>query len=280
MTMQAYLQGAVAPRPIAFASTVDSEGCVNLSPFSFFNVFSANPPVLVFSPARRGRDNTTKDTLENVLEVPEVSINIVNYSMVQQASLASTEYPRGVNEFVKSGLTPVPSARIRPPRVAQSPASFECMVKQVIPLGNQGAAGNLVITEVVLMHVSEDILDDQRRIDPRKLDAVARMGGDWYCRAGGEALFTVPKPLATRGIGVDQIPSSIRSSKVLTGNDLGMLGNVEQLPDAAEVAAVHLQSECSEALKTGTDAVHKLAQALLHKGNVSQAWALLLAHEH
>lgn len=280
MTMQAYLQGAVAPRPIAFASTVNKEGRVNLSPFSFFNVFSANPPVLVFSPARRGRDNTTKHTLENVLEVPEASINIVNYNMVQQASLASTEYARGVDEFEKSGLTPMPSVRIRPPRVAESPASFECVVKQVIPLGDQGGAGNLVIAEVVLMHVREDILDEQKRIDPRKLDAVARMGGDWYCRAGGDALFTVPKPLATRGVGVDQIPEAIRKSNILTGNDLGMLGNVEQLPDAEQVVAVGLQPECGDALRKGTEAVHKLAQTLLREGKVAQAWALLLAHEN
>ena len=213
--MHGYLLGAVAPRPIAFASTVDKDGNVNLSPFSFFNVFSANPPILVFSPARRGRDNTTKHTYENVLEVPEVVINIVNYDMVQQASLSSTEYDKGVNEFIKSGLTPVASERVKPPRVGESPVSFECKVNEVVSLGPNGGAGNLVICEVLLVHIKEEVLDEEGRIDPVKLDAVARMGGDYYCRAQGDALFTVPKPLATKGIGVDQIPAPIRNSKIL-----------------------------------------------------------------
>jgi len=230
-----YLLGAVAPRPIAFASTIDKDGNVNLSPFSFFNAFSANPPILIFSPARRVRDNTTKHTLENVLIHDEVVINIVNYDMVEQMSLASTEYDEGVNEFVKSGLTEVASEKVKPPRVGESPASFECKVIEVKPLGTEGGAGNLIICEVLLMHVKDEILDEEQRIDPYKLDAVARMGGNWYSRAQGDAIFEIAKPLTTKGIGVDQIPESIRNSDVLTGNNLGQLGNVEQLPALNEI---------------------------------------------
>src|SRR5688572_7953282 len=233
--MHAYLLGAVTPRPIAFASTVDKDGNVNLSPFSFFNCFGMNPPLLIFSPARRVRDNTTKHTYENVLEVPEVVVNVVNYAMVQQTSLASTEYPKGVNEFVKSGFTAIPSVKIRPPRVAESPVSMECKVLDVVATSDKGGAGNLVICEVLLMHIREDILDADGRIDPHKIDTVARLGGDWYCRVNGDALFKVPKPLDKLGIGVDQIPERIRLSNVLTGNDLGMLGNVESLPSAADI---------------------------------------------
>ncbi|MFN9501846.1 MAG: flavin reductase family protein, partial [Chryseotalea sp.] len=208
--LHSYLLGAIAPRPIAFASTIDKEGKVNLSPFSFFNVFGANPPILIFSPARRGRDNTVKHSYENVLEVPEVTINIVDYAMVQQMSLASTEYPKGVNEFVKAGLTEIASEKVKPPRVADAPASFECKVLQVIPTGIEGGAGNLIICEVVLVHIANRVLDANGKIDPFKLDAVARMGGDWYCRAKGDALFTVPKPLEKIGIGIDQLPDEIR----------------------------------------------------------------------
>lgn len=268
--MHGYLLGAVAPRPIAFASTVDKEGNINLSPFSFFNVFSANPPIMIFSPARRGRDNTTKHSYENVLEVPEVVINIVNYDMVQQASLASTEYAKGVNEFVKSGLTPVASERVKPPRVAESPVSFECKVNEVISLGADGGAGNLVICEVLLAHIKEEILDEEGKIDSTKLDAVARMGGDYYCRAHGEALFTVPKPLTTKGIGVDQIPLPIRNSRVLTGNDLGILGNVEQLPSKGSLDEVIEYA--------GVHDVHAQAQKLLQQGKVESAWRLLLTY--
>lgn len=260
--MHSYLLGAVAPRPIAFASTIDKEGNVNLSPFSFFNCFGANPPILVFSPARRGRDNTTKHSYENVLEVPEVVINIVNYSMVQQASLASTEYPKGVNEFVKAGFTEVASTLIKPPRVGESPVAFECNVLQVIKTGEQGAAGNLVICEVVLVHIKEDVLDGEGKIDPFKLDAVARMGGDWYCRANGEALFKVPKPLEKIGIGVDQLPENIRNSKILTGNDLGMLANVERIPNGA----IHFNSD---------PASHTQAQEFLLQGKIEEAWNVL-----
>lgn len=259
--MHSYLLGAIAPRPIAFASTIDKEGNVNLSPFSFFNCFGANPPIVVFSPARRGRDNTTKHTYENVLEVPEVVINIVNYDLVQQMSLASTEYKKGVNEFVKAGLTPVASSKIKPPRVGEAPVAFECKVLQVIPTGLEGGAGNLVICEVVLAHVKDEVLDADGKIDPFKLDAVARMGGDWYCRANGEALFTVPKPLEKIGIGIDQLPAVIRKSTVLTGNDLAMLANVESYD-----SDVHYSDEATK---------HSAAQALLKNNKVNEAWDVL-----
>ena len=272
-----YLLGAVTPRPIAFASTVDKKGNVNLSPFSFFNCFGYNPPILIFSPSRRGRDNTTKDTYENILEVPEVVINIVNHAMVQQASLASVEYPRGVNEFVKAGLTPVASSVIKPPRVGEAPVSFECKVTQVIATGDQGGAGNLVLCQVVMMHIKEEILDEQGKIDPFKLDAVARLGGDWYCRVGPESIFRVPKPLQTIGIGIDQIPEHIRLSKVLTGNDLGMLGNVEKLPGELSLQTIRNQSDFLQARTNGAEAIHRLAQAYLKQGRVDEAWSILLA---
>lgn len=275
--LQSYLQGAVAPRPVAFASTVDKNGNVNLSPFSFFNIFSTNPPILVFSPSRRVRDNTTKHTLENVEEVPEVVINIVNYAMVQQASLSSTEYPKGVNEFIKSGLTEVPSERVKPPRVAESPVSFECLVKDIIKLGDGGGAGNLIVCEVTLAHFKEEILNTDKQIDPYKLDAVARMGGDWYCRANGDAIFKVPKPLMKLGIGVDKIPESIRMSNVLTGNDLGLLGNVEQLPDSKFIGACKLESEVKAAISEGETSIHKLAHQYLQEGKGEKAWGVLLA---
>ncbi|HET8803689.1 MAG TPA: flavin reductase family protein, partial [Aequorivita sp.] len=232
--LHAYLLGAVSPRPICFASTVDSKGNVNLSPFSFFNVFSAKPPILVFSPARRGRDNTTKHTYENVLEVPEVVINIVNHSMVQQVSLSSTEYAKSVNEFIKAGFTELTSDLVIPPRVAEAPVQLECKVNEVISLGNEGGAGNLVICEVVKIHIKEEILGDDGNIDPFKIDTVSRLGGNWYSRAK-EGLFEVPKPLTTLGIGIDNLPLEIRLSKVLTGNDLGMLGNVENFPNSEEI---------------------------------------------
>jgi flavin reductase (DIM6/NTAB) family NADH-FMN oxidoreductase RutF len=259
--MHSYLLGAIAPRPIAFASTIDKDGNVNLSPFSFFNCFGANPPLLIFSPARRGRDNTTKHTYENVLDVPEVVINIVNYAIVQQMSLASTEYAKGVNEFVKAGLTPISSLKIKPPRVGESPAAFECRVLQVIPTGIEGGAGNLVICEVVLAHIKDEILDVEGKIDPHKLDAVARMGGDWYCRAQGESLFKVPKPLDKITVGIDQLPEAIRLSTVLTGNDLAMLANVEQVP-------VGVYSSDAEK--------HRRVSVLLQKNKLQDAWELLM----
>jgi len=260
--LHSYLLGAVAPRPIAFASTVDKEGNVNLSPFSFFNVFSANPPVLIFSPARRGRDNTVKNTYENVLEVPEVVINVVSYDMVQQASLASAEYPKGVNEFVKAGLTQVPSVMVKPPRVGESRISMECKVNEVIRLGDGGAAGNLVICELLLMHIEDSVLDADGKIDPFKLDAVARMGGDWYCRANGESLFRLPQPGMKLGIGVDQLPEVIRTSPVFTGGDLALLASVEVLPAAVKTS-------------TGDASAHRRAKAFLDAGDVERAWEAL-----
>lgn len=276
--LQNYLQGMVAPRPIAFVSTIDRQGNVNLSPFSFFNVFSLNPPILVFSPSRRARDNSTKHTYQNVREVPEVVINMVTYAMVQQTSLASTEYPKSVNEFVKAGFTPVESVRVKPPRVKESPASFECSVKQVVPLGDEGGAGNLVICEVLMLHFREEVIGVNGQIDPQKLDLVARMGNDWYCRAHGEAIFRVPKPLQRLGIGVDQIPAAIRNSRILTGNDLGMLGNVEQLPDSVAIEKFKEIEGIGEALSEGEDAVHRLAARYLQKEKTEDAWKTLLAY--
>ena len=219
-----YLLGSVAPRPIAFASTVDKDGNRNLSPFSYFNVFSTNPPIAIFSPAKSGRTNTQKNTYENVKETMEVVINIVNYKIVQQMSLSSTAYAKDVDEFVKSGLTPVESELVKPARVKEAPISMECKVREVVELGDEGGSGNLIICEILQIHIDDEVLDGEGGIDQRKIDLVGRMGGDYYVRANGDALFTVPKPLSTLGIGVDQIPEDIRNSKILSGNDLGMLG--------------------------------------------------------
>jgi flavin reductase (DIM6/NTAB) family NADH-FMN oxidoreductase RutF len=276
---QALMQGVIAPRPIAFASTINTAGQVNLSPFSFFNVFSSQPPILVFSPSRRVRDNTTKHSLENVLEVPEVVINIVNYPMVEQMSLASTEYAQGVNEFVKAGFTEAASVLVTPPRVAEAPAAFECAVKQVIPLGDQGGAGNLVICEVLVAHFDPQIFDEQGRISPFKADLVARMGGDWYCRAQGDALFEVPKPLQTKGIGVDALPTHIRQSAWLTGNDLGRLGNVENLPTAEEIADYRQLLTAQQQVGRSRELFHLEAQQLLAAKRVKEAWLHLLQPE-
>jgi len=264
--LQSYLQGAIAPRPIAFASTIDKNGIVNLSPFSFFNLFSTKPPILIFSPSRRVRDNTIKHTLENVREVPEVVINIVNYNMVEQTSLASCEYPKGENEFVKAGFTELDSVKVKPPRVAESPASFECKVNQVISLGDEGGAGNLIVCEILLAHFKEDILDASRSIDPQKLDAVARMGGDFYCRAHGENIFVVPKPNTKLGIGFDQLPDSVRNSKILSGNDLARLANVEKLPITESPIKTCTRDEV---------ALHHLAKKLLAESKVEEAWRVL-----
>ena len=280
---QSYLLGAVAPRPIAFASTVSAGGKCNLSPFSYFNAFSANPPILIFSPARRGRDNTNKHTLENVKEVAEVVINICNYDMVEQMSLSSTEYPEGVNEFDKSGLTMVKSEMIEPPRVGESPVAFECSVNEVIALGDQGGAGNLVVCEVLMVHIKKGIFDDEQRIDPRKLDAVGRMGGNWYVRANDPGLFEIAKPLSTMGIGVDAIPDSIRYSSILTGNDLGKLGNVEALPPKEEVLEMASHPDIRKLKeKFGKDpekfrvALHEIAKESLNRGESMKAWSVLL----
>ena len=275
--VQSLFQGAIAPRPIAFVSTVDSAGAVNLSPFSFFNIFSNRPPILIFSPARSGRDNTTKHTLENVLEVPEVVINIVSFSMVEQASLASVAFSKGVNEFVKTGLTSVDSQRVKPPRVGESPVAFECVVKQVIPMGDEGGAGNLVICEVLLAHFKEELFDDQGRIDPQKLDAVARMGNDYYCRAHGENIFIVPKPTDQTAIGYDQIPEPIRKSKVLTLSNLARLANIKQLPERDGDDPIRKNPLFQMAMTEGEESIHRLAQKMIQEGRTEDAWKVLLA---
>jgi flavin reductase (DIM6/NTAB) family NADH-FMN oxidoreductase RutF len=275
--LQAYLQSAVAPRPIAFVSSIDVGGNVNLSPFSFFNLFSMNPPILVFSPSRRVRDNTTKHTLQNVQEVPEVTINIVSYRMVEQTSLASCEFAKGANEFIKAGFTESSSQLVKPPCVAESPVSFECKVKQVLPLGEAGGAGNLVICEVLLIRINDTVLDEQGMIDPYKLDAVARMGQNYYSRAQGESIFVVPKPNEKVGIGYDAIPASIRNSTILTGNDLGRLGNVEKLPDEVELASMRNNPKWQNAFAQGPNAIHQLAKLCLKEGEIIKAWKILLA---
>lgn len=281
--LQNYLQYAIAPRPICFASTIDKAGNVNLSPFSFFNMFGTNPPMCVFSPARRVRDNTTKHTLENVLEVGECVINIVNYSMVQQTSLASVEYPKGVNEFVKAGFTSIPSELVKPPRVAEAPVQLECLIRNVIPLGDQNGAGNLILAEIKIIHIQDSILDSDGRIDQEKIDLVARLGGDWYCRVTKENLFKVAKPVKTVGIGIDALPHAVRNSAILTGNNLGQLGNVEMLPGLDEVNKLKDSREIQDLLKETVydpelrDAkIHAKAKALLDTGDVATAWKVLL----
>lgn len=275
--LHGYLLSAVAPRPICFASTIDKHGNVNLSPFSYFNLFSVNPPIMIFSPSRRGRDNTTKHTLNNVLEVKETVINIVNYDMVEQMSLSSTEYPEGVNEFKKAGFTEVPSDKIRPPRVGEAPVAFECIVDQVISLGDEGGAGNLVLAKVVQIHVNEAFLDTGGSLDTPKLDLVARMGGNWYCRANGDALFEIPKPIRTEGIGVDMLPKEVQNSSVLTGNNLGRLGNLEELPSQESIDRIAEHPEVKKMLEGAMDKSkkHRLAQKWLEEGKTEDALALL-----
>jgi flavin reductase (DIM6/NTAB) family NADH-FMN oxidoreductase RutF len=279
---QYYLQHVIGPRPICFASTVDRAGNINLSPFSFFNMFSSHPPVLVFSPSRRVRDNTTKHTLENVREVPEVVINIVDFDMVQQMSLASCDFPKGINEFIKAGFTQVPATLVKPPMVKESKVNLECHVLEIKPLGNEGGAGNLVICEVIRMHIADELLDENKKIDQRKLHHVARLGGDWYCKVDASNLFQVEKPNVKVGIGIDSLPASIRESKVLTGNNLGQLANVYEMPvvDPAfsddqlknifqyfSLNPVEMESE-----------LHRYAKELLDKGKVYEGWQVLLAN--
>ncbi|WP_374174866.1 flavin reductase family protein [Flavobacterium tructae] len=278
--LQGYLQSAVGPRPIAFASTISAKGIPNLSPFSFFNVFSANPPILVFSPARRVRDNTIKHTLINAEETREVVINVVNYDLVQQTSLASTEYGDGVNEFIKAGLTQVPSDFVKPYRVKESPVQFECKVTQIIPLGDQGGAGNLILCEVVKLHISEAILDENGAIDQHKIDLVSRLGSNWYSRSN-EGLFEVPKPLTTLGVGVDVIPDFIKESPVFDGNDLGKLGNIEALPTTEEVSIFVKENFSVKGVLSSDDLekVHLEAKKYLNKDDISSAWKVLLAKQ-
>jgi flavin reductase (DIM6/NTAB) family NADH-FMN oxidoreductase RutF len=276
--LHSYLLSAVAPRPIAFASTIDADGNPNLSPFSFFNVFSANPPILIFSPARRVRDNTTKHTLQNVEAVKEVVINVVNYDLVHQMSLSSTEYPEGVNEFEKAGLTMLPSDKVKPFRVAESPIQFECKVNEIINLGTEAGAGNLVICEVVKLHITEDVMNDDETINQEALDLVARAGGSYYSRAK-KGFFEIPKPLRTMGIGVDGMPEHVRNSMILTGNNLGMLANVDVLPNADDVNTfIENISERYPDIKTASHREkHKLAQNYLSYGDIESAWKLLLS---
>jgi flavin reductase (DIM6/NTAB) family NADH-FMN oxidoreductase RutF len=278
---QYYLQHVIAPRPICFASTIDSNGKVNLSPFSFFNLFSSNPPIVIFSPSRRVRDNTTKHTLENVKEVPEVVINIVTYDMVQQTSLASCEYPKGTNEFIKAGFTEEAATLVKPPMVKESKVKLECKVIEIKTLGSEGGAGNLVICEVLRMHIDDSLLDANQKMDQRKLNHVARLGGDWYCVVNEQNLFQVEKPNTQLGIGVDNLPLEIRQSSILTGNNLGQLANFQETPaiDPAftddhltqiiqyySVNPVEMEKE-----------LHSYAKRLLDEGKVKEAWQVLLA---
>ncbi|MFM2040261.1 MAG: hypothetical protein RLZZ493_850 [Bacteroidota bacterium] len=281
--LHGYLLGAVGPRPIAFASTIDENGVNNLSPFSFFNVFSAAPPILIFSPARNGRTNTTKDTYNNVKAIPEVVINIVNYDILHQMSLSSSPYAPGVDEFVKAGLTPLASETIRPMRVQEAPVQFECKVNQVIELGDQGGAGNLVICEVTKIHIHEEILGEDGMIDQHKINLVARMGGNWYCHANEASMFEVAKPLTTVGIGFDQLPEDIKSSTVLTANDLAQLAGIAALPNETDVNDYKLL-ELSDFFLSLEDepaqleqALHNKAKELLIENKLEEAWMTLLA---
>ena len=271
--LHGYLLSAVAPRPIALASTIDKNGNPNLSPFSFFNVFSANPPILIFSPARRVRNNTTKHTLENVHQVKEVVINVVNYNIVHQMSLSSTEYAKDINEFEKAGFTMLKSDEVKPFRVAESPVQLECKVKEIVALGTEGGAGNLVICEVVKLHINEAVLDENEVIDQNKLDLVARAGGSYYTRAKN-GFFEIPKPLSSLGIGVDQIPFEIKNSTILTGNDLGMLGNIEKIPSLEDVNK--FAKENPKFITNDSVKKHKFAKSFLGKGEVLLAWKVLL----
>ena len=270
-----FLLGAVGPRPIAFASTMDKDGRPNLAPFSFFNVFSSNPPIAIFAPNRSGRDGTNKHTLLNVKEVPEVVLNIVNYNMVQQMSLSSSPYAKGVDEFEKAGFTKLPSVGIKPFRVAEAPVTMECKVIEVKELGEKGGAGNLIFCEVQLIHIKEEVLDAHGKIDQQKIDLVARMGGNWYCRAHGDALFEIEKPITTLGIGVDAIPAEIRNSKIFTGNNLGQLGSVEHLPSADELATYKTTNSKHFA---NADDLHQYAKTLLDANKVADAWMVLLSN--
>ncbi|WP_018626723.1 flavin reductase family protein [Niabella aurantiaca] len=275
---QHYLQHVIAPRPICFASTVDGKGNVNLSPFSFFNLFSTNPPVVVFSPSRRVRDNSTKHTLQNLMEWPEVVINIVDYDMIQQVSLASCEYPKDVNEFIKAGFTMEPASLVKPPMVKESKARMECRVMEIKPLGTEGGAGNLVLCEVLRLHLDASILNEHKKVDQRKLQLVARLGGNWYCKVGLESLFEVAKPNTELGMGIDALPAVIRYSSVLTGNDLGALANFRELPQKdpgfADAQLQQLLNRLPGAERTL--AIHQYAKELIRDGSLSQAWQVLL----
>jgi flavin reductase (DIM6/NTAB) family NADH-FMN oxidoreductase RutF len=277
------LLGAIGPRPIAFASTLDADGNANLAPFSFFNVFSANPPILVFSPARSGRTGQSKDTFNNAKAVPEVVINVVNYNMVHQMSLASSPYAPGIDEFIKAGFTPLASEKVAPFRVAQAPVQFECKVNQIIELGQEGGAGNLIICEVVQLHIQEELLNENGLIDQHKIDLVARMGGDWYCRANTTSMFEIKKPITTCGIGYDALPQDIKSSQVLSANDLGQLAGIEELPNETDVNEYKLLELSTLFLELEHDAsaleaaLHRSAHELLAQNKLEEAWLTLLS---
>jgi flavin reductase (DIM6/NTAB) family NADH-FMN oxidoreductase RutF len=281
--LHGYLLGAVGPRPIAFASTIDADGNANLAPFSFFNVFSANPPILVFSPARSGRTNTTKDTFNNVKSVAEVVINVVSHEMVHQMSLASSPFAPDVDEFAKAGFTKIASDTIKPFRVAESPVQFECVVNEVVELGQNGGAGNLVICEVKKIHINEAVLDEDGKIDQHKIDLVSRMGGNWYCRADEHSMFEIQKPITTVGIGFDAIPEDIKKSSLLTNNDFGQLGGIEELPNETDVNEYKLL-ELSDLFVSLEDEqakleleLHKRAKELLTENKLDEAWMTLLS---
>ena len=277
---QNFLQHAIAPRPICFASTIDAKGNVNLSPFSFFNLFSSNPPIVIFSPARRVRNNTIKHTLENVMEVPEVVINIVDFDMVQQVSLSSCEFPKEVDEFGKAGFTKEPSILVKPFRVKESPVQLECKILEIKPLGSEGGAGNLIIAEVLVMHIDEKILSANGKIDQQKLHHVARLGGNWYAKIGPENLFEVEKPNTLLGIGIDALPTSIRNSTILTGNHLGMLANVHEeqqvIPSFEDEKLKNIVQYFSLNPEEMEKELHLYAAELLHQGKVAEAWQVLL----
>ena len=278
---QSYLQHAIAPRPICFASTIDKEGNVNLSPFSFFNMFSANPPIVVFSPAKRVRDNSIKHTLENVMEVPEVVINMVDYEMVHQMSLSSCDYPKGTNEFLKAGFTEQKATMVKPPMVKESKIKFECKVNQIIPLGTEGGAGNLVVAEIIVMHLEDSILNAEHKIDNTKIELLGRLGDHWYTRTNAASMFEVEKPNIKLGIGFDQLPEAIRNSKILNGNDLGKLANVNELPvintsfhDDKLKNIIQYYSINPEDMERE---LHSYAKELLMQNKVEEAWQILLA---
>jgi flavin reductase (DIM6/NTAB) family NADH-FMN oxidoreductase RutF len=277
---QNYLQHAIAPRPICFASTIDKAGNINLSPFSFFNLFSTTPPIVIFSPARRVRDNTTKHSWQNVHEVPEVVINIVDYDLVQQVSLSSCEYPKEVNEFIKAGFTPIPATIVKPPMVKESKVQFECKVIELKSLGNEGGAGNLVLCEIMIMHVDESILDENKKIDQKKLHHVARLGADWYCKVDESNLFIVEKPNTKLGIGIDALPATVRNSEVLTGNDLGKLANINEYPMVDPSFEDPFLKRIIEYYSVNPDEMekelHRYAKKLLEQAKVREAWQVLL----